>query len=137
MSDLKLTIVRVGSGLLGIVALISGGKAIIQGLAGKLGEQAANLDTAILASADNEFRFFAATWFLVGIALLIGAIKIHAKPDLVQIGLEAVILGGLVRLFAFKDYGVVDSAVPAIAIEIIAGGILFALFIMWRRSSKI
>ena len=57
MSDLKLTIVRIGSGLLGVIALISGGKAILQGLAGKLGEQAANLDTAVLASADNDFRF--------------------------------------------------------------------------------
>jgi hypothetical protein len=63
----------------------------------------------------------------LAIALIIGAVIIDRKPDLIQVGLEAVFLGGLARLFSFTEFGFMSEFVPAIAIELGAPLILFVL----------
>ena len=109
--DIKLTIVRIGSGLLGLIGLISGGRAIWNGIEGHLGEAAASIDPMVLNLMDNEFRFFAGIWFLVGFALIVGAIAIHKKPDLIQVGLEAVFVGGIARAVGIGQYGGVRETI--------------------------
>lgn len=132
--DIKLTIARAGGGIFGVIALITGARMVWGGASAKLGEATALIaDNPGLAALDNDFRFAAAIWFLMGIALIAGAIVPHRKPDLLQMGLEAVIIGGFARWFAFTEYGVLPQFYPAIAIEIIGGGIVFALFMMWRK----
>ncbi len=130
---MRLLIVRIGSGLLGVIGLVTGALAVY-GAAAKLGDAAAGLDAVVLASLDNDFRFYAACWFLIGLALVLGAIMIEKKPDLIQIGLEAVILGGAARLFAFTEFGPLPEFYPAIIIEIVGG---IALFVMFKMHTKL
>ena len=73
---MRLLIVRIGSGLLGVIGLVTGALAVYGGAAAKLGDAAAGLDAVVLASLDNDFRFYAACWFLIGLALVLGAIMI-------------------------------------------------------------
>ena len=133
--DIKLLIVRIGSGLLGLIGLISGGKAIFNGIEGHLGEAAATVDPTVLNMMDNEFRFFAGIWLLVGFALIVGAIAIHKKPDLIQIGLEAVFVGGVARAIGAFEYGLLPQTTVAIGIELIAPVILFVLFKIATRQN--
>ena len=128
MTNIKLTIVRIGSALLGLIGLATGALGVYQGASGKLGAAAAALgDPAVLAALDNDFRFLAGIWFIVGLGLLVGAIFIHRKPDLVQIGLEAVFVGGLARAFAFTEYGPLPEFYAPVAVEIIVPVILFVM----------
>ena len=133
--DIKLLIVRIGSGLLGLIALISGGKAIWGGIDAHLGEVAATLDPNVLNFMDNEYRFFAGVWLLIGFALIIGSLLIHKKPDLIQVGLEAVFVGGIARVIGAMEYGLLRETTIAIAIEIIAPIVLLVLFKIATKSS--
>ena len=134
MKDMQLTIVRIGAGLLGLIGLITGAKAIWGGASSILGDAATSLPAAALSTVDNELRFFAACWLIIGLALLVGAILPHKKPDLLQIGLEGVILGGLARLIAFTEFGPLPEFYPVIFIEVVIGGVLFVMFMIWRKS---
>ena len=130
----SLWIVRIGAGILGLIGIISGGRAVYQGAAGFLGEgQAILLDPNVLALMDNEFRFFAGVWMLVGLALIVGAIFIEKKPDLIQIGLEAVFVGGLARLFAFSEYGPLPEVFGVIGVELV---VPVALLILLKRATR-
>lgn len=126
--NIKLLIVRIGAGLLGLIGLISGGRAIWNGIEGHLGDAAATIDPAILNLMDNEFRFFAGIWFLVGFALIVGAILIHKKPDLIQIGLEAVFVGGIARAIGIAQYGGVRETIAPTLIELVVPLVLLVLF---------
>ncbi len=95
MANIKQTIVRIGAGIFGVIALASGGKMIWDGASEKLGETVTGLgDPQVLAVLDNDFRFLAGVWMIIGLGLLVGSVLIEKKPDLIQIGLEAIFLGG-------------------------------------------
>ena len=134
--NIKLTIARVGAGLLGVIALISGGKAIWNGASSYLDDAAALGDPQLLVLLDNDFRFFAAVWLLIGVALLVGAILIHRKPDLVQVGLEAVFIGGIARVFAFSEYGYTAEVLPPIIIELVLPPVLLVLMKLGQKEHR-
>ncbi|MCP4386369.1 MAG: DUF4345 domain-containing protein [Hyphomicrobiales bacterium] len=128
MPEIKLTIVRIGATILGATGLLGGSVAVYQGARSKLGNATTALgDPAVLAALDKDFRFLAGIWTIVGVSLLVGVILIRKKPELVQIGLLAVLLGGLAQLFAVIDYGLQPQFAAPIAIEIAAPIILLVL----------
>ena len=137
MADKMKTAFRIGTGALGLIGIISGGKAVWQGASGFLGEALAGVtDPGALMVLDNEFRFFAGIWFLVGLSMLLGAIFIHKRPRHLQIGLEAILVGGLARAFAFAEYGFQAQFMPAILIEIIVPAVLLVLMVRWQKAES-
>ncbi len=135
--NIKLTVLRIGSGLFGLIALITGAKMIYQGASGKLGEAAVAVANAgVLPAFDNDFRFLAAIWLIVGLGLLVGTIFIHTKLDLVQLGLEAIFLGGIVRLLAFAEFGPLPQFYVPIAVELVFPIILLVILILHKKSLK-
>ncbi len=133
MSNLKLNTLRVGTGLFAFVALATGAKQIIMGANGALGDEAIKLaGSPALAALDNDLRFLAMCWLVIGGALAIGAAIPSRKPDFILIGLAAVILGGFARLYGFTEFGLLPHEFAPIAIEFIGGIPLLILFLNWQ-----
>ena len=134
MNDIKLNILRVGAGLFALIALATGAKQIIMGASGALGDAAHKLaGSPALSALDNDLRFLAMCWLVIGGALAIGAVMPRKKPDFILIGLSAVILGGFARLYGFTEYGLLPHEYAPIAIEFIGGVPLLALLLNWQR----
>ncbi len=137
MKNAKLIILRLGSGFFALIALMTGARKLYVGVSGELGEAATNLaGSPALASLDNDLRFLAMCWLVVGMALMVGAIIPRRKPDFILIGLIVVILGGFARLYGFAEYGPLPDAYAPIAIEFFVGIPLLALFISWRKEQN-
>lgn len=138
MNNFKLTFVHIGDALSGLIALFSGGKAKYEGAAAKIGAAALQGlgDTDVLTELDNDFRFLAANWMIVGLGLLIGVVLIHSKPDLVQIGIEAIILGGLARAFAMTEYGDLPQYYGPVVVEVVLPIVLLILLKGHQRAEK-
>lgn len=138
MRNTKLIIVQIGSALLGLIVLIIGGQAVYQGAAGKLEEAAAALgDVGVLAGLDNDLRFFAAVSMIIGLGLIFGAIFIHTKPEIVQMGLGAIFVGGIARAFAMIEYGMLPQFYAPIAVELIIPPVLLLLLKLRQREQKV
>lgn len=128
MRNIKLTIARCGSAVFGIIALGTGAKMLFEGASGKLGAGATLLaDPGILPAFDNDFRFLAAVWLIVGLALVVGAILVRKKPDLIQIGLEAIFVGGLARAISSYQFDTFPQFAGPIVIELIPPVVLLIL----------
>ncbi len=137
MKNIKLNIVRVGSTIFGLIALGTGAKMMYEGASGKLGDGAALLaEAGILPAFDNDFRFLAAVWLIVGLGLLIGTIFIRKKPDLIQIGLEAVFVGGLARAFSSYQFDTFQQFAAPILIELILPVVLLILLKLGLKESE-
>lgn len=139
--DKKIVTLRIGSGLLGLVCLIAGGRSVYLGAAGFLGKaDASQVNIDVLAALDNEFRFFAGVLALVGLSLVISSAAFFKKPGIaqagMQIGLEAVFVGGLARAFAFTEYGYSGTFLPPVLVEIIVPAVLFVLLKVAQRNSS-
>ena len=133
MSNLKLNILRVGTGLFALIALATGAKQIIMGASGALGDEAIKLaGSPALAALDNDLRFLAMCWLVIGGALAIGAAMPRKKPDFILVGLTAVILGGFARLYGFTEFGLLPQEFAPIAIEFIGGIPLLILLLNWQ-----
>ena len=75
MKNAKLIVLRLGSGFFALIALMTGARKLYVGMSGELGEAATNLaGSPALASLDNDLRFLAMCWLVVGMALMVGAI---------------------------------------------------------------
>lgn len=134
MKNVKLTILRLGAGLFALIALMTGARKLYYGLNGELDNAAADLaGSLVMASLDNDLRFLAMCWFVIGMALMVGAIVPRRKPDFILIGLIVVILGGFARLYGFTEYGPLPDEYAPIAIEFLVGIPLLALFVSWRH----
>ena len=134
MKNLKLAVLRIGSGFFALIAIATGIRQIISGASGALGEEAAKLaGSPALAALDNDLRFLAMCWLVIGLALAIGAAMPRKKPDFILMGLIAVILGGFARLYGFTEYGPLQHEYVPIAIEFVGGIPLLALFLNWQR----
>ena len=134
MKSAKLTILRLGSGFFGLIAVMTGARKLYAGVNGELGEAAVDLaGSQALASLDNDLRFLAMCWLVIGMALMVGAIIPRRKPDFILIGLIVVILGGFARLYGFIEYGPLPDEYAPIAIEFLVGIPLLALFLSWRK----
>ena len=141
MGDIRLTIVRIGAGFFGILGLILGGKFVLQGVTGTLGDALATIpDPAVLAALDNHFRFVAGVWFLISLALLLAAILMNRKPEMAhtgaQIGFEALIVGGIARLVGIGEFGGQPSFYAATFIEIVPPLILLIMLKMHQKSQR-
>ena len=134
MKNVKLTILRLGAGFFALIALMTGARKLYFGLRGELGNTATDLvGSPVMASLDNDLRFLAMSWLVIGMALMVGAIVPRRKPDFILIGLIVVILGGFARLFGFTEYGPLPDEYAAITIEFLVGIPLLVLFISWRK----
>lgn len=129
----KLLIARIIGGLMGIIALISGAKAVWQGASGKLGEAAATLDPNILQALDSDFRYFAGVWLFTAVVYIVGTIVAPRIPHILQVAFELTIFGGFARAFAYSEFGFNGQFLPPILIEIIPPLVGFILLKMATR----
>ncbi len=137
MKNIKLNIVRVGSTIFGVIALGTGAKMLYEGASGKLGEGAPLLaEFGILPAFDNDFRFLAAVWLIIGLGLIVGTIFIRKKPDLIQIGLEAIFVGGLARAFSSYQFDTFAQFAAPILIELIPPVILLILLKLGLKEAE-
>ena len=133
--DMRLTVIRVAGAVIGVLALIGGLRAVYLGAAGTLGDAAASIDPEALAIFDNHFRFFAGGMILAGVASILGSIKIKDRPDIFQVGLEVIFVGGLARAFGFTEYGVLGPVLVPTIIEIVVPVPLIAMLKMHQKGA--
>lgn len=98
---------RVIVALFGVIALATGGAALIQGLG-------ASPEAVLL---DNNYRFFAGIWFVVGLGLIHGARDYHGSRGMIRLFMLALIVGGLGRALGVIYHPVETRIIVAILIE--------------------
>ncbi len=137
MKDVKLLAVRAGTGFFALIAIATGIKQLYNGAVGALGDTAAGLATAQeLAGLDNDLRFLAMGWLIIGIAMAVGALLPRRYPDFILLGLSVVVFGGFARLYGFTEFGPIPGEYAPIAIEFIIGTPLLIMHLLWRRQPE-
>ncbi|WP_310618779.1 DUF4345 family protein [Flexibacterium corallicola] len=137
MKNLKLTILRVGAGFFAIIAMLTGLRQFLGGVNGALEDyELGYVPYESIAGLDNDLRFLAVCWFIVGVSLAVGAVLPRKKPDFILLGLLVVVLGGFARLYGFLEYGPIPHEYIPITIEFIGGVPLLLLFASWRQEEQ-
>ena len=93
-------------------------------------------NAGVLPAFDNDFRFLAAIWLIIGLGLIVGTIFIHTKPDLIQIGLEAVFVGGLARAYSSMQFDTFSQFAAPIGIELVVPPILLVLLKLGQKEQR-
>jgi hypothetical protein len=120
---MRLTIVRALIVLLGLVAVVTGGRSILSGLDGVV-----EVVARPAIELDNNVRFLSAIWSALGLGLFTCAVDPQRHRSTLRMLLWLVFAGGIGRLVAVKFHGL--PATPYIAItasEIFAPLLLLAL----------
>ena len=106
---MKTNTVRLFTGLLGVIALVTGGEAMLLGLG----------DVDVPALLDNTYRFLAGIWFGAGCGLVYCVLNIESSTLLLRSLMLAIFLGGIARLIGLPEYEVIEPQfMVAIAIEL-------------------
>ena len=85
---------RVLTSLLALIALATGALGLVNGLG----------DAAVEPILDNNYRFFAGVWFVVGIGLVHTVIDIKGSTKLHRLLMIAIAVGGIGRAIGMLDY---------------------------------
>ena len=125
-------ILTVMTGLLAAILMISGSVIVLGGMmglaetigAGSLGNVT---EAAGYPLMDNIMRFLGALMFALGLGFVYSLFDVQNKTVIFRFLLLAIFLGGLVRLFAWSQSGVVLASVPSTAIELFFPPLMYFL----------
>ncbi len=125
-------ILTVMTGLLAAILMISGSVIVLGGMmglaetigAGSLGNVT---EAAGYPLVDNIMRFLGALMFALGLGFVYSLFDVQNKTVIFRFLLLAIFLGGLVRLFAWSQSGVVLASVPSTAIELFFPPLMYFL----------
>jgi len=120
------------TGLLAAILMISGSVIVLGGMmglaetigAGSLGNVT---EAAGYPLVDNIMRFLGALMFALGLGFVYSLFDVQNKTVIFRFLLLAIFLGGLVRLFAWSQSGVVLASVPSTAIELFFPPLMYFL----------
>ena len=118
--------------LLAVILLIAGSVIVLGGMiglaeivgAGSLGDVA---EAAGYPLVDNVMRFLGAVMFALGLGFIYSLFDVQNKTVFFRFLLLAIFLGGLARLFAWSQSGVVLATIPSTAIELIFPPVMYYL----------
>ena len=117
--------------ILAAILLIAGSVVVLGGMAGFaeiVGASLGNVtETAGYPFVDNVMRFLGALMFTLGLGFVYALFDVQNKTVFFRFLLLAIFLGGLVRLFAWSQLGVVLATIPSTAIELIFPPIMYYL----------
>ena len=109
--------------LLVAISLISGSILVLGGMVGFaeiVGVSLGNVtESAGYPVVDNVMRFLGGLMFTMGLGFGYCLFDVQNKTVFFRFLLLAIFLGGLVRLFAWSQLGVVQATIPSTAIELI------------------
>ncbi len=108
MMRLQQVVVRGFAVLYGVIAMVTGGRAMLYGLAG-----------AAEAMSDNSFRFLAAIWLAAGLGFFHFARHHETETTLFRVLMLALFLGGVGRSLGLLQYPATPLMVALIALELI------------------
>jgi len=118
--------------LLAAIGLIAGSVIVLGGMmglaeiigAGSLGNVT---EAAGYPLVDNVMRFLGALMFAVGLGFIYSLSDVQNKTVFFRFLLLAIFLGGLARLLAWSQSGVVPATIPSTAIELIFPPLMYYL----------
>jgi len=116
-------ILKVMTGLLAAILLSAGSVVVFGGMvglaeivgAGSLGNVT---EAAGYPLVDNVMRFLGAVMFTLGLGFIYSLFDVQNKTVFFRFLLLAIFLGGLARLFAWSQSGVVLATIPSTVIEL-------------------
>jgi len=119
-----LVILKTMTALLAAILLIAGSIIVLGGMmglaqmvgTGSLGNVS---EAAGYLLVDNIMRFLGAVMFTLGLGFIYSLFDVQNKTVFFRFLLLAIFLGGLARLFAWSQTGVVLATIPSTAIELI------------------
>ncbi|GAB2493763.1 DUF4345 domain-containing protein [Nocardiopsis aegyptia] len=88
---------------------------------------------AVPVNVDSNYRFFAAVWLTLGVALVVVAVRVRepGSVPLLRLVCAAVVLGGLARVWSIVVAGVPDPMLLGLlGLEFVLPPILF----LWHRA---
>ena len=118
--------------LLAAILLIAGSVIVLGGMmglaetigAGSLGNVT---EAAGYPLVDNVIRFLGAVMFALGLGFIYSLFDVQNKTVIFRFLLLAIFLGGLARLLAWSQSGVVLATIPSTAIELIFPPLMYYL----------
>ncbi len=118
--------------LLAAILLIAGSVIVLGGMmglaeivgAGSLGNVT---EAAGYPLVDNVMRFLGAVMFALGLGFIYSLFDVQNKTVFFRFLLLAIFLGGLARLLAWSQSGVVLATIPSTAIELIFPPLMYYL----------
>ncbi|RKS05303.1 uncharacterized protein DUF4345 [Nocardiopsis sp. Huas11] len=90
-------------------------------------------DDAVPVNVDSNYRFFAAVWLTLGVALVIVAARVREPEStpLLRLVCAAVLLGGVARVWSIVVAGVPDPMLLALlGVELVLPPVL----LLWHRA---
>ena len=118
------TLVRIATGLFGLIALATGAAALVKGL---------DVPSAA-AIADNNHRFFAGVWLVSGIGLLHSAVDLAGSKNLFRLLMLAIFVGGVGRAIGMTAYEPETRMIVGTLIETVVPAALVGLHALGLRS---
>ncbi len=108
--------------LLALILLVAGSVVVLGGMAGFaeiVGASLGNVtESAGYPFVDNVMRFLGAVMFTLGLGFSYSLFDVQNKTVFFRFLLLAIFIGGLGRLFAWSQLGVVLATIPSAAIEL-------------------
>ncbi|MBX2803239.1 MAG: DUF4345 domain-containing protein [Myxococcales bacterium] len=85
------------------------------------------LDADVLPLDDNQFRFYAAIWFTVGLGLAYCVAFIRESTQLFRFLMLALVMGGVGRALGALEYPLETPMIVGIALEFVGPALLLVL----------